>query len=1145
MDINKLHCEWISLLDIQGAFLSLDVVINVFPQGLESLSQGISTSLREVYGEWCLDKLHQGIHRQWIKWVLHNLLEFPESLLISIDNDFLDYQLLNPQDNSLLLPIKFLPPQQKLEGILPKSHRSATTEMMLYLQKHNWRIGLLTNGEQWMLINAPRDSTCGFISWYSQVWLEEKVTLQSFISLLGIRRFLGVEKEDTLASLLERSIHSQQSVTDQLGYQVRKAIEILIRRIEIISQDEDTDYLKCLSPEEVYGGVMSVMLRLIFILTAEAKELLPVENKIYSHNYSLGSLAILLRDQADKYGEEFLSLRFDGWGRIVANFRLVFAGVCHQDLQMSCYQGELFNPDKYPFLEGRMRGSCWLKDWESSEVIKIDNRTILHVLEGISILRVRKPQGGYEPIRVSFKDLDVEQIGHVYESLLEHKIERASSTIVKLIGNKDELGLVTLEELEEKEGDELISYIQKITKRTANAIKKGLDIEDIRDIDSIKVLSISPKQVLGRFMFVCKNDLLLWERIKPFGGLIDWDSFEYPIVIGEGSLYLTKGEERRETGTHYTPSSLTQEVVKQTINPLIYRGCREGKNEDEWELISSGEILDLKICDLAVGSGAFLVQCCRYLGSKLVESWDTEEVDYEIVMDNGERMLFLPELLWERKQGIGRKVAKRKKENKEYQPLTESEKKREEEKLLLGKRLVTQRCLYGVDKNPMAIEMAKLSLWLETLQRDKPFTFIDHAIKVGDSLLGVGVRELLCWSLDVDSTQGIIGGEWLRQLVDEVRGLREKIELQPELDVEEKKRLLFESSSRLEDLKVRGDLLVRSYLVEGKSIKELQGLRDYLLMVMESGESISESVMGLLEGDVNPFHWELEFPEVFSRGGFDAIVSNPPFMGGYKISGYLGNGYREYLTNYIAKGKKGGQGDLCAYFFLRVLFLLNESGCCGLIATNTICQGDTREVGLQQLVDSGVKIYRGVSSAKWEGTASLEVSHVWMSRSWSGNYWLDGQSVSGITAFLTPPGRIVGNPYRLVANNNKSFQGSIVLGMGFVLTPQESMELIEKDERNKQVLFPYLNGEDLNTSPSQSPSRWVINFHDYPLSLDTDNQDKPKGPPYATDFPDCLDIVERLVKPERERKRDNGEFVLRKPLPQKWWIYGEKFIRND
>ena len=124
--------------------------------------------------------------------------------------------------------------------------------------------------------------------------------------------------------------------------------------------------------------------------------------------------------------------------------------------------------------------------------------------------------------------------------------------------------------------------------------------------------------------------------------------------------------------------------------------------------------------------------------------------------------------------------------------------------------------------------------------------------------------------------------------------------------------------------------------------------------------------------------------------------------------------------------------------------------------------------------------------------------------------------------------------YRLAANQDKSFQGSIVLGMGFVLTPEEAQALIAKDPRNKDVLFPYLNGEDLNSRPYQHASRWVINFFDWPLDAEHDDPKKPKRPPYATDYPDCLAIVREKVKHEREDLRDTPDG---RRLKQRWWQF--------
>lgn len=191
-------------------------------------------------------------------------------------------------------------------------------------------------------------------------------------------------------------------------------------------------------------------------------------------------------------------------------------------------------------------------------------------------------------------------------------------------------------------------------------------------------------------------------------------------------------------------------------------------------------------------------------------------------------------------------------------------------------------------------------------------------------------------------------------------------------------------------------------------------------------------------------------------------------------------------------------------------------------------------MGLDQLVANGCVINRAVPSRPWVGSANLEVAYLWLCKQqWQNEFILDEKAVTGIAAFLTPPGKAVGKPYQLIANQNKSFQGSIVLGMGFVLTPEEAQVLIEKNPKNKEVLFPYLNGEDLNSRIDQAPGRWVINFKDYRLDEEHDDPKNPKGAPYATDYPDCLEIVRKKVKPERAK---NNRAVYR----DRWWHYAEK-----
>ena len=267
-----------------------------------------------------------------------------------------------------------------------------------------------------------------------------------------------------------------------------------------------------------------------------------------------------------------------------------------------------------------------------------------------------------------------------------------------------------------------------------------------------------------------------------------------------------------------------------------------------------------------------------------------------------------------------------------------------------------------------------------------------------------------------------------------------------------------------------------------------------------------------------PCHWPLEFPEVIvEHGGFDAFVGNPPFMGGKMISTNVGQPYREYMVSALA-GDTKGHADLCAYFFLRAADLVHTDGQFGFLATNTIAQGVTREVALDRLLEASHVLIRAVSSRKWPGTANLEVSHVWVRRGqWCGPYILDDKQVAGITAYLTETGVVQGNPYTLMEAQDKAFIGTVVYGDGFVLTVEKAHDLLKADPRNNAVLRPYLIGDDINSSPTHSPSRFVIDFGD-------------REQKEAELYKECFDIVETLVKPDRLKAPE-------KRMREKWWLY--------
>lgn len=777
---------------------------------------------------------------------------------------------------------------------------------------------------------------------------------------------------------------------------------------------------------------------------------------------------------------------------------------------------------------------------------------------------MRIPGGGVEPRRLSFRALDIEQIGHVYEGLLDHTACRATSTVLGLRGSGGDDVEVELSALEAKAAESeqaLVDYLKERTGRTPAALRRDLRREE-------------PPNALA-LQAVCAGHEGLYNRIARFAHLLRDDSLGQPVVIHTGSVYVTKGSDRRSTGTHYTPRTLTEEVVKTTLDPLLYTGVSQGTEPSLETLKTPTEVLALKVCDPACGSGAFLVQACRYMAERVVEGWAKAEAE-----SGGDGPLTVPEAL---PAGASHS-----------QQLLPPE---PEERLALARRLVAERCLYGVDFNPMAVEMAKLSLWLVTLHKHRPFTFLDHAIKCGDSLLGLhDPAQLARFHLVPSRAQTRVVDYLLteiQQLLAEARRKREALERFTALDVRDaelKARLHREAEASLATVRVLADLIVGAALsTAGSNAERSATLLDARLeeLLLQAGTTLAPAreqrlaaeaqqdaalwplrqvaarMLGIASGSGEPrkpFHWLVEFPEVFvnsSTGGFDALIGNPPWVGGQKITGSFGTDYRDLLVLHLAQGRRGS-ADLCAYFFLRALQVLRPDGTFGLLAVNTIAEGDTRQVGLEAMLRQGVPLYAARTNLVWHGDAAVVPRAVHGVRGeWCGIRRINGAEVPIISAFLSAEDEW--SPKPLQANAGKSFQGSIVLGMGFTMSPEDAQAHIARDSRNAEALFPYLNGEDLNSHPQQQASRWVINFWDWPLDRSVEDgswsaaDDRqralwlrdgrvPADYPgrVAADFPELLEIVQLSVMPERQRRNERGEFVLRKPLPQRYWHFAEK-----
>jgi hypothetical protein len=1141
------HADWLSLVEVSGPFVSLPVLLKAFPQGLEPRNPTQAKALRDAYEEWREDPAAPGRQRAWLLHVLTALLGYPavliaesQTLPAGLEANMAevgetlrpDFALVSPAGSDTAgqaqLLITSYPAEQALDRPVSGRHWKANpaTRMMELLHASGVALGLVTNGEHWMLVFGPRGETTGYASWFGTLWLDEPITLRAFHSLLGVRRFFGVAADSTLLGLLKESAQDQQEVTDQLGYQVREAVEVLIQSFDTLDKATGKTLLQGLPETVLYEAALTVMMRLVFLFCAEEKGLLQLGKPLYDDNYAISTLLEQLQEVADQNGEEILERRSDAWARLLATFRAVHAGVHHQDLLMPAYGGSLFDPDRYPFLEGRGMGSNWTAT--QAEPLGVNNRVALHLLTSLQKLRIKIPGGGpSETRRISFRALGVEQIGHVYEGLLDHTAVRATEPVVGVKGTRDkeaEIRLTTLEVKMADGQDELIDFLKEETGRSASALKRAIEQENTNDEHKL--------------LIACGHDKQLLQRIRPFAGLVREDSFERPVVVLPGSVYVTAGTTRRSTGTHYTPPSLTEPIVQYTLEPLVYQGPTEGLPREHWHLRSPKEILDLKVCDMAMGSGAFLVQACRYLAERLTEAWENEENEHP------NEILATPE--GDFSEGAP---------NERLVPQDAAE------RLAIARRIIADRCLYGVDINPMAVEMGKLSLWLITLDSKRPFTFLDHAFKCGDSLLGLNsFKQLENFSLRPEGGKQIAFSTMnLWRHVEEAKKKREALEAMPSDTPEQivaKVALYEEAEDAVAKLKAAADVLVGVELkgLKGKKYDESREVTaDHMMAYWTQGlEALREYAEQELGGR-KTLHWPLAFPEIMERGGFDAFVGNPPFVGGQKITGNFGADYRDLLLSSLANGMKGS-ADLCAYFFLRIGQMLRESSMAGLLATNTIAQGDTREVGLDQLAAAGIRFPRAIPSRPWPGIASLEIAHVWLRRGgWQGTYVLDDQPVASITPFLTVPGRVHGKPFKLEANSAKSFQGSNVLGMGFVLTLEEAQALIAKNSKNTNCLFPYLNGEDLNSRVDQSSGRWVINFRDWPLNrLGAGHWHTASGKeqkawlykgivpkdypdPVAADYPELLAIIEENVKPERDLLAD-GDATAR-DRARRWWQF--------
>ncbi|MFB8207943.1 Eco57I restriction-modification methylase domain-containing protein [Streptomyces sp. NPDC056010] len=1151
LDGRRQHQEWLDLTEVSGPFLTMPVLRQAWPQ-LDTLEKDERARLRARHADWQSDT--RAGRDEWVAYVLRSLLGWGDALVLrqgEDENPALDRLTLHvPAHNAVLRPdFALVEPGGDLlaepdaasaakrvrllgmtipAGAVPTSRAAAGAEwaaapadrLARLLRHHDVPLGLITDGRWWCLVWAPVGGVTTTAVFDTIGWNEaaERNVVRAFVSLLRRRRFFEYEESETLVGLLKASLAAGEDVTEALGVQVRQAVELLvdaIGRADVRAMDAGAPGLHAsgVPAGEIYRGAVAVMMRIVFLLYAEERGLLPADNEVYATSYSARFLRTELKARADAEGESALEHTTSAWHRLIALFHAVHGGVDHPELRLPAYDGSIFAPDTYPWLE------------QTTPLLPIDDRTVLHMLQ--SVQEVRVGTGKNSEVRtLSFRALDVEQIGYVYEGLLSYGGERAVEDMVGLIGPEGlehEVPLRELESLAAKSGGSVKALAKAIHEKWKDP-KPPASAEKLEKL----LAPVADEVEARRQLNAVTKDVALGERLFPFFGILRRDLRGLPMVIPNGSLYVTESSLRKNTGTHYTPRFLAEDVVRHALEPLVYEpGPLQTADAGEWRLKSPEQILALKVADIAMGSAAFLVAACRYLGDRLIEAWESE----------------------------GRADAMAYRAGRAVDAVTAAD--AEQEKVVVeSRRQIIEHCLYGVDINPMAVEMAKLSLWLVSMDPTRPFTFLDDRLVAGDSLLGVHTMEQLQSVHMQPKRQSDVLVHEAAALIDELTRERLTITAIKGVDLpalQRKRERLAEVNRHSRKLRLVGDLIagaalatcasgrVEWYAVDGgERVKDLfpqaawmvqklfeDGVEDDSELVREA-RALAEEWLGaeLPDGGMErrPVHWPLVFPEVFSvGGGFDAVVGNPPFLGGKKLTGPFGQAYREYMVDCLAHSKRGN-ADLVAYFALRAHDLLNPRGQTGLVATNTLAQGDTREVGLDQLVGAGVTIRRAVKSAPWPSrSAILEYCAVWTSvPSVAGTVKLSiGENFvpNGITSSLNPQSRESSWVEKLDRSAGCAYVGNLVNGIGFVVSAEEAAELVAQDENSREVLFDYVNGQDLNTNPDSGASRMIIDFRNRSLEQ-------------SERYPAALARLRMLVKPQRDRLGDD-----KRATREKWWQY--------
>lgn len=836
--------------------------------------------------------------------------------------------------------------------------RQTISKVLQWLRAGSERLALLTNGQQWRLVFAGLDFDA-FCQWDTDNWLEQGGLSPQFVAF---RRLLdrsqwtppSADAPSPLLAAIQDSRKGQADLSAALGERVREAVEVLVQA----HGEQLVEHCASVDPADIYRAAVRVVMRMVVVLFAESRELLPRTNPLYHGAYGLQGLREdLARLHARGTGR--LARSWNAWPRVLALFRLVHEGSHHPALPVPAYGGELFAPGAPDAIDGITKAlavfeaACFdaevLSDRDVHRMLELVTRTEVAIRQGRTSVRVKTA--------IDFSDLSSEYIGILYEGLLDFELRTApvGDPIVFLaVGNEPALPMSRLEAMDEKVLKSLFEKLQKADAPGADeeegdeeAAEDAVDEEEVEggdeagepdaevavESDDAEDVDAIPDDVRHQN----RSRAEAWARKavetiglvkKPRGRLTPEKQLAFDHEVGQrarqlvrrvvlpGEWYLVRwGGTRKGSGTFYTRPGLAVPTVHRALRPLAYvpPAGADGQPDElaspvAWMPKLPEQILALKVCDPACGSGSFLVASLRFLCEALYASLHA----HGRIQQDGDRALV--HLLG--KAGDGEDLGN------ELLPCRPDDPTFEARLKAVLRRYVVEHCVYGVDLDPLAVELCRLALWIETMDRDLPFTFLDHKLRPGNGLVGTWLDRfrdypLLAWwrqssdekwrgvthegdvwskalkehrrkvvdeQADVIRSQQLlaragISDQELQQALTRLRGLYGKLHAVPPSRPDERAKIWRDEvlgDASLQKVKAACDLWTALWFWPLDKLGDAPGPSD-LAAPSAAAQAIAAQVAR--RRDLRFFHWELEFPDVFvgEGAGFDAIVGNPPW----------------------------------------------------------------------------------------------------------------------------------------------------------------------------------------------------------------------------------------------------------------------------